>query len=387
MSDRIKVLHLTGSPESQFFADLSLLYASGCLESASDPDRYESTIAYASPDGQWCFPKSLSSDAIGNADSMTFARAMQQLESFEIDAIIPQMFCHAGMTHFRSLSDLLDVPMVGNPASVMAVAADKVLTRSVVSAAAVRVPEATVLRRDQLQGHGGSVAPLESQLLDLVEKLPLIVKPALTDNSVGVRRATNETELRTAINEAFMHCNTVLVEQYIPLGREVRCGVIERCGELICLPLQEYRMEGDSAFIRATSSKLTQTDDGSLDLTSKHNPQSWIVDVDDPLTRRVGDAARICHQSLGCRDYSLFDFRIDCDGQPWFLEAGLYCSFSPSSILVAMAEAADTPLRKLFDDLVAQAIERKHGLVEQASADSLRGTEELAGRGPSGSLL
>ena len=67
MNDRIKVLHLTGSPESQFFADLSLLYASGCLESACDPDRYESVIAYVSPDRQWRFPESLGSDAIADS--------------------------------------------------------------------------------------------------------------------------------------------------------------------------------------------------------------------------------------------------------------------------------------------------------------------------------
>ena len=357
MNDRIKVLHLTGSPTNQFFSDLSLLYASGCLESACDSDRYESLIAYVSPDGQWRFPDSLDRGAIADANPISLGEATRQLELLQVDVVVPQMFCHAGMTHFRSLTDLLDVPMVGNPASVMAVATDKVLTRSVVGAAGVQIPQATVLRRKQFFQQNSEA--LDSQLKSFAKKLPLIVKPATADNSVGVSLAKSESELRSAIEEAFEHCDTVLVEQYIPLGREVRCGIVERDGELVCLPLQEYRMEGNSAFIRATSSKLTQTDDGDLDLTSKHNPQSWIVDVDDPLTKKVWAAARMCHQSLGCRDYSLFDFRIDANGRPWFLEAGLYCSFSPSSILVAMAEAADMPLKTLFDNLVGQAMRRK----------------------------
>ena len=291
---------------------------------------------------------------------MSFAGAMQRLENLQLDVIVPQMFCQAGMTHFRSLSDLLGVPMVGNPASVMSVAADKVLTRGVVSDAGVQVPEATVLRKSQLCGASKGNETLQTQCESLSKKLPLIVKPASADNSVGVSRATTAAELRSSIEEAFEHCDTVLIEQYIPLGREVRCGVIERAGELVCLPLQEYRMEGDSEFIRATSSKLTQSDDGSLDLTSKHKQLSWIVDVDDQVTQQVWEAARTCHQSLGCRDYSLFDFRIDRDGRPWFLEAGLYCSFSPSSILVAMSEAAGVPLKTLFDDLVEQAMQQKH---------------------------
>ena len=242
----------------------------------------------------------------------------------------------------------------------MSVAADKVLTRGVVSDAGVQVPEAAVLRRSQLCGASKDKETLQTQCESLSKKLPLIVKPASADNSVGVSRATTAAELRSSIEEAFEHCDTVLIEQYIPLGREVRCGVIERAGELVCLPLQEYRMEGDSEFIRATSSKLTQSDDGSLDLTSKHKQLSWIVDVDDQVTQQVWEAARSCHQSLGCRDYSLFDFRIDRDDRPWFLEAGLYCSFSPSSILVAMAEAAGVPLKTLFDDLVEQAMQQKH---------------------------
>jgi D-alanine-D-alanine ligase len=58
--------------------------------------------------------------------------------------------------------------------------------------------------------------------------------------------------------------------------------------------------------------------------------------------------AKKCHQALGCRHYSLFDFRIDPKGQPWFLEAGLYCSFAPKSVIPCMAKAAGIPLNELL---------------------------------------
>ena len=51
---------------------------------------------------------------------------------------------------------------------------------------------------------------------------------------------------------------------------------------------------------------------------------------------------------MRCRDYSLFDFRIDPSGQPWFLEAGLYCSFAEKSVIAVMAQAAGLPLGELF---------------------------------------
>ena len=60
------------------------------------------------------------------------------------------------------------------------------------------------------------------------------------------------------------------------------------------------------------------------------------------------DAARRSHAALGCRHYSLFDFRIDPDGRPWFLEAGLYCSFSDRSVVATMAAAAGIGIDDLY---------------------------------------
>jgi len=88
---------------------------------------------------------------------------------------------------------------------------------------------------------------------------------------------------------------------------------------------------------------------------AKDHTRAWIVDPADPVTQPVWEAARRCHVALGCRDYSLFDFRIDAAGRPWFLEAGLYCSFARKSVVVMMAEAAGIPLGELFDTSVRQA--------------------------------
>jgi hypothetical protein len=69
--------------------------------------------------------------------------------------------------------------------------------------------------------------------------------------------------------------------------------------------------------------KIRPNDDGDLALVAKDSTRARIVDPGDPVTRPVQEAARRCHLAPGCRDYSLFDFRIDPGGQPWFLEAGL----------------------------------------------------------------
>ena len=87
---------------------------------------------------------------------------------------------------------------------------------------------------------------------------------------------------------------------------------------------------------------------------AKSAERAWIVPTDDPVTQRVWAAARRCHRALGCRDYSLFDFRIDPSGEPWFLEAGLYCSYAPSSVVATMASAAGVDLGQLFEESLAE---------------------------------
>ena len=75
---------------------------------------------------------------------------------------------------------------------------------------------------------------------------------------------------------------------------------------------------------------------------------------DSPLG--CGTPPRSCHVALGCRHYSLFDFRIDPAGRPWFLEAGLYCSFARQSVIPMMAAAAGISLPDLFQTALAQTV-------------------------------
>lgn len=93
---------------------------------------------------------------------------------------------------------------------------------------------------------------------------------------------------------------------------------------------------------------------------AKDSPRSWIVDPADPVTARVWDLARICHAALGCRHYSLVDFRIDPAGQPWFLEAGPYCSFAEQSVIAVMARAAGIGVGALFRTAVDQTLSGEH---------------------------
>jgi D-alanine-D-alanine ligase len=115
------------------------------------------------------------------------------------------------------------------------------------------------------------------------------------------------------------------------------------------LPLEEYAMDPHRKPIRTGEDKLARSDAGDLYLVAKDRAKAWIVADDDTLTQEVWAAARRCHLALGCRHYSLFDFRIDRDGRPWFLEAGLYCSYAPASVIAVMASAIGVTVPELLE--------------------------------------
>ncbi|MBX7449145.1 D-alanine--D-alanine ligase [Mycolicibacterium sp. 3033] len=330
----VRLVQLVGSPVDEFHAELSRLYARASAEVLAT--RHDVRFAHVAPGGTWQFPDALDADSLAAAEPLPPSAGIAQLAGMRPDVVLPQMFCLPGMTTYRGLLDVLDLPFLGNTAEVMANTADKVVARALVSARGVAVPEGRLVT--------------EADHIDL--PLPLVVKPARSDNSVGVSLVTEPEALAAAVARAADHGPDVLAETFIPLGREVRCGVLDVDGRLVCLPLEEYALQ---APIRLPADKLGRSGTGDLRLTAGDGGRAWIVASGDPIEAAVFDAARTCFRALGCRHYGLFDFRIDPDGAPWFLEAGPYCSFAPSSVIAKMAAAQGYSVLDLFDTLCGEA--------------------------------
>jgi D-alanine-D-alanine ligase len=340
----LRILHLVGSAYNDFYCNLSRDYAESCLLATANPSLYDFLIAYITPDSQWRFPSSLSDEDISVAKPMSLLEAIQFITAQNIDLVLPQMFCIPGMTHYRALFDLLKIPYIGNTADVMAVTAHKARTKAIVAAAGVKVPFGELLR----QGDVPTITP------------PAVIKPANADNSLGLSLVKDATDYDAALKKAFEYASEVIVEEFIEPGREVRCGILVKDGELVALPLQEYLVDPHSRPIRSFSDKSKKDfGDPNLRTTAKEYIAGWIVEPHDPIVQKVQQKAKKCHLALGCRHYSLFDFRIDPKGEPWFLEAGLYCIFGPKSVIVNTAKAAGIPLNELFQTAIDEALGRK----------------------------
>ncbi|MEM8905120.1 MAG: D-alanine--D-alanine ligase [Actinomycetota bacterium] len=338
--DGLRIIHLTGSPVDTGWADLSRLYARAALAVLDGVDGAEHLVVDVAPDGTWSFPAALDPRALSAAERLDRADGLARLARLDADVGVPQMFCRPGLTDHRSLLGLLGIASVGNGAETMALTADKARTRAVVAAAGVDVPAATLIRRgDPLPAFRG----------------PVVVKPVDADNSVGVTLVEHAGDLRDACDSALTHSSAALVEDFVPLGREVRCGTVRRGDDLLALPLEEYAVDPTTKPIRTDDDKLDRDHRGELHLVAKDDEHAWIVADDDPVVPAAQAVALRAHVALDCRHHGLVDLRIDPDGRPWFLEAGPYCSFAPSSVVVTMARAAGIDVVDLFADAVAQA--------------------------------
>lgn len=352
------MMHLVGSRVSEYYEGVSSYYASECFKAVVETDAYRHVVAWVHPDGSWSFPKDFSQAAKDEAERVDVARAVERItREFRPDAVIPHMFCLPGMTTFRTLFDALGLPVVGCDGPLMSLSTNKAHSRAIVQQAGVRVPEAELLRK----GDRPSMRP------------PFVLKPCSEDNSTGIVLFTGKADddLDQALATAFTFDSEVLCERFIPLGRELRVGVLENDdGVQEMLPCIEYFFEPGNP-IRSSNDKLSTDSRGVATVPNPATQRKVPADVDPALRAKLEHLALTSHRALGCRDYSLYDVRVDPEGEPYFLEACLYCSFAPKSVIVLMAAAKGVAQSQVFETLAERAIARRQR--------ELSGTTQLMG--------
>ena len=112
--------------------------------------------------------------------------------------------------------DLLHIRYTGTGHLSSAMAMDKGLSKKLLKAAGVPVPEGVVLKSGEERRTPE----------DLNMKYPVVVKPCCGGSSVGVFIVNSEEEYEKALDEAFGYEDEVVVEDYIR-GREFSVGVVD----------------------------------------------------------------------------------------------------------------------------------------------------------------
>ncbi len=230
----------------------------------------------------------------------------------------------------QALLDLTGVPYTGSGHLASALAMDKDLSKHLFRAAGV--PTADWL-----------MAPATAEQVEATLGFPVIVKPSKQGSTVGLSIVRTRAELQPAIDEAFVHDDEVMIEQFIA-GRELTVGVLGDetlpVGEII--PKHEI-----------------------YDYECKYTPgmavEEFPARLTDDETKTVQSLARKAFDALKLRGYARIDFRMSPDGTFYCLEANTLPGMTQTSLIPQAAAAAGISFPELCDRIVQLALDRRGG--------------------------
>lgn len=234
--------------------------------------------------------------------------------------------------------DLLGIKYTGSGYLGSALAMDKGMSKKVFLTGDIPTPKGFCLNK-----YNKPVMPDELGY-------PCIVKPCCGGSSVGVSVANNEDEYKRALETAFKYEDEVVVEEFIK-GREFSVGVIGGKS----LPIIEI---------------IPKT--GFYDYKTKY--QSGMADdvcpavLSDEQTDRMQAHAIDVYRELKLGTYARIDFLLDADGNMYCLEANTLPGMTATSLLPQEAKAIGIEYDELCEIMIAEAMYKYNGGVEELPA-------------------
>lgn len=231
----------------------------------------------------------------------------------------------------------LDIPFVGPSVLGSAVAMDKDFTKRILRDAGIGHAEGITFHKHQLPSI--SYDAVVRQLGDI-----LFIKPCNMGSSVGVSRATNETEFHTALQEAFKFDTKILIEKTV-IGRELECAVL-----------------GNERIEASTVGEIVM-EKGFYDFENKYvNDNAKITipatNITDNQLAKIQDTARKAYFALGLEGLSRIDVFLTEADEVIINEPNTLPGFTSISMYPKLWEASGLNYSDLISKLIQLAIER-----------------------------
>lgn len=241
-----------------------------------------------------------------------------------------------------ALLEMLGIPYSGPDPLAAALTLDKSLAKKVAAASGINTPAYFMFYPGRDFNYG---------MIDF----PVILKPVWEGSSKGIRNSSlvnNREELNNQLEWLGKNYpgGPVIAEEFIG-GREFTVGIIgnnrpEVIGIMEVIP--KNKAAGEFVYsLEVKRDYLAQVD------------YCCPARIDPILEKRIKRSALSLYEIFGCRDISRFDFRVDKDGTPSFLEVNPLPGLNPvSSDLVIMAKLLGIKYDNLITSIFHSALER-----------------------------
>ncbi|TAK20215.1 MAG: D-alanine--D-alanine ligase [Chloroflexota bacterium] len=341
--------------------DVSLRSAESIMR-ALDPERYEVVPIGITREGRWLrSPDPLRELQSGTPAHMEMAiladPGARGLVTFDVggpiaasereaplDVVIPALHGPYGEDGtIQGLLEIADVPYVGAGVLGSALGMDKALMKTVLRAAGIPVIDWVSFRV-----HEWAARP-DAIIVDVEATCayPCFVKPANLGSSVGITKASDEDELRAAIDFALTFDRKVIVERAAIDCREIECSVL-----------------GNQMPIASVLGEIVPDRDW-YDYDAKYaNSKTELIipaQVSPAVSDRVRAMAVDTFKAIDCEGMARVDFFVARDELAvWVNELNTIPGFTSISMFAKLWEATGLDYPKLLDELIRLAIER-HG--------------------------
>jgi len=174
--------------------------------------------------------------------------------------------------------------------------------------------------------------------------LPLFVKPANLGSSVGIHKAKNEQEFRSAVEEAFLYDSKIVIEEFIE-GREIECSVLGNEAPTASLPGEVIPKHEFYSY----DAKYVDEEGAVLQVPAE---------LSESEKMKVQELAVKSFRTLCCEGMARVDFFLRADGQVLVNELNTLPGFTSISMYPKLWEASGLSQTALIDRLIQLAIER-----------------------------
>ena len=234
----------------------------------------------------------------------------------------------------QGLLDLLGIPYQGSGVLGSSLAMNKLASKYLYEKANLPVPPYVALQKSD---------PLDPEAWQQQFGFPMVVKPNESGSSVGMTIVKSKDAVKAAVEKAFSHDTTILIESYVE-GIELTGGVIGN-KELLALPVIEIIPDDAHEFF-----------DYEAKYTAGVTEEICPARIDDEMTQKAQSYAKMAHTALFCRGYSRTDMILK-DREIYVLETNTIPGMTATSLLPQAAQSAGFSFSQLLDRLIELSIE------------------------------
>lgn len=316
--------------------DISVMSAKSIIENL-DKEKYEIHEIYINKYGKWY--------EVIDDEKEEIYNLIWTLK--KLDVVFPVLHGLGGEDGtIQGMLEMLKVPYVGCKVLASSVGMDKVYTKIIFEKAGI--PEAPyVYIKKKENGYiivNENFKEEEFKVESITKKLnyPMFVKPSNSGSSVGVKKATNNEELKMAIENAGQYDNKILIEQGIN-AREVECAIL------------------DGTEVRASTVGEIISAEEFYSFDAKYNiPESKTIipaDISKEQIEQIQKLAIRAFKAIDGSGLARVDFFIEKDTNKIYInEINTMPGFTKISMYPKLFEAVGIKYSELLDKLIANAI-------------------------------